>query len=219
MIHPHIRLGFINATIGHGLIATQSIPAGTIVWCLDAMDVRLSPRQVKGLGPLYEEVLERYSWVDAGGRHVLCWDHGRYMNHSCRPNSMSPGLGFELALRDIEAGDEVVCDYGTLNLQDAFSCACGEPACRGTIYPGDFDRLATGWDQAPRQVCRAVLSVEQPLLPLVAPGERQLLDAAAADEYRLPSVLEHRYRGRRSLRRAGAVLSEYVTPMPRASAV
>jgi hypothetical protein len=35
MIHPHTQLQEINETIGYGVIATQVIPKGTIVWILD----------------------------------------------------------------------------------------------------------------------------------------------------------------------------------------
>ena len=45
MIHPHTELRFINDEIGHGVVATQFIPAGTITWVLDELDRTFTPKQ------------------------------------------------------------------------------------------------------------------------------------------------------------------------------
>lgn len=66
------------------------------------------------------------------------------INHSCAPNA---GLRFTatgvflVALRPIAPGEEIAWDYSTTLLDSGWSmaCACGSPACRGTI--GDFAAL------------------------------------------------------------------------------
>ena len=168
VIHPGVSLAFINDTVGFGLVAAQPLPAGTIVWCQDPLDIRLTHAQLKALGPLFDAHIDRYAWTDASGDRVLCWDIGRFMNHGCRPNSMSPGLPMEIALRDIAVGEEVVCDYGILNLDAGFDCACGMAECRGRIEPRDFDVLADAWDARLQAVFPQVARVPQALAGLRA---------------------------------------------------
>jgi hypothetical protein len=67
----------------------------------------------------------------------------RWINHACSPNveaDDSSGRVFLLALRDIEAGEELFFDYGlvideryTPALKKRFECRCGTPGCRGTM--------------------------------------------------------------------------------------
>lgn len=58
-----------------------------------------------------------------------------YINHSCDPNcelniaSQQPVL---IALRDIEIGEEITCDYNRTEINGTgFECNCGSPKCRG----------------------------------------------------------------------------------------
>ena len=66
---------------------------------------------------------------------------GRYINHGCDPNA---GLREDLemiALREIEAGEEVFFDYSTTMSERSWTmpCRCGSPQCRGQI--ADFHEL------------------------------------------------------------------------------
>lgn len=68
----------------------------------------------------------------------------RHINHSCSPNCVafeveSPGgepwIVIE-ALRPIEAGEELLLDYGldvSADSQEDFTCDCGSSQCRGTL--------------------------------------------------------------------------------------
>jgi SET domain-containing protein len=74
-------------------------------------------------------------------------DFSRFINHSCEPNceaEMEEIRGvtrvFVHALRDIEAGEELVYNYGltlderyTPKLKKEFACHCGSAKCRGTM--------------------------------------------------------------------------------------
>ena len=134
MLHPAIDLKLVSPEIGYGVFATQDIPKGTILWALDPLDQMIDQAKAKAMKDPSESVLRRYSWVNGNGDRILCWDFGRFMNHSCEPNSVGPGkLEFEIAVRDIKAGEEVVCDYGSFNLEEPLDCACGSPQCRGTM--------------------------------------------------------------------------------------
>ena len=44
---------------------------------------------------------------DLNGSMVVCWDHARFMNHSCDPTSIGVGSGFEIARHDVRRGDEL----------------------------------------------------------------------------------------------------------------
>jgi len=59
-----------------------------------------------------------------------------YINHSCEPNAYMKILYNHIlfiALRDIEAGDEITIDYESTLHSNKKKCICGAPSCRGTI--------------------------------------------------------------------------------------
>jgi hypothetical protein len=172
MIHPDTELRFVNDHIGYGVFATRHIPQGTITWARDELDQAFSPDEVASMAPAYRQILEKYSFVDAFGHHVLCWDHSRYFNHSCDANCLSAGYDFEIAIRDIRCGEELTDDYGTLNLREAFRCACASPGCRLQIFPDDMERLADRWDSQVRRVFQQIATVPQPLWPFVREQDR-----------------------------------------------
>jgi hypothetical protein len=167
MIHPQTALRFIDPIVGFGVIATKRIPRGTITWARDRMDSVMTEAEVTELGPLFRAQLDRFSFIDGAGLHVLCWDIARYVNHSCEAACLAPGFDFEIAVRDIEAGEQLADDYGTLNLTEPFECACGSKACRKIIQPDDHVRLADRWDAQVEAAFPDIGRVEQPLWPLL----------------------------------------------------
>ena len=59
-----------------------------------------------------------------------------YINHSCTPNAFMQILYDHIlfiALRDIEAGEEITIDYESTLHSDDKRCICGANTCRGTI--------------------------------------------------------------------------------------
>jgi SET domain-containing protein len=59
-----------------------------------------------------------------------------YINHSCVPNAFMQILYDHIlfiALRDIEAGEEITIDYESTLHSDDKRCICGADTCRGTI--------------------------------------------------------------------------------------
>jgi len=189
MIHPDTELRPAAEAIGLGVFATRPIPRGTIVWVLDELDQRFLPQRVRALPSGYARLLDRYAYQNARGEYVLCWDLARWVNHSCDANVLSTGWEIDVAVRDIAAGEEITNDYGCLNLERSFRCACGHASCRGRIDPEDFDRLADRWDAQVREAFRSVTSVAQPLWHFVP--ERRSVSAAARNPARLPSIRLH----------------------------
>ncbi len=184
VIHPATELRFIDPAIGYGVYATRFIPKGTIVWTLDEFDRVLSRDQVRALPELLRAQVETYAYVDASGQFILCWDFGRFMNHSCEPTSRSVGEAFEIATRDILPGEQLTCEYGVLNMSGTFACACGTADCRGTIGAGDLEAMWPLWDREAEDAFRAAFDVEQPLLPYAKLGSADRVLAEAIREGR-----------------------------------
>jgi uncharacterized protein len=63
-------------------------------------------------------------------------------NHSCDPNVGLTGQIGLIAMRDIQAGEEVCLDYAMCDGSnyDEFDCSCGLPECRGRITGEDWKR-------------------------------------------------------------------------------
>ncbi len=170
MIHPDTELFDAGPSHGLGVRATAPIPAGTITWTLCALDRVMSPAAVSRLPRTYRPFVQHFAYRDHEGYYVLCWDAGRYVNHSCHANSRGLGQWSQVAVRDIAAGEELTCDYGECNLDEPMACACGWRGCRGEARAEDLLRLADDWD---REVFRAVSrarGVKQPLEPYFRHG-------------------------------------------------
>ena len=186
MIHPDTELRFANPRIGHGVFATRFVPKGTITWVRDRLDQAFTPVAVGQLPAVYHDIILKYSFIDARGHFVLCWDHARFVNHSCTPTCRSAGYDFELAVRDIQPGEELTDDYGSLNLEYDFDCSCGVAACRRQIRPGDLLRYGDMWDSIVADAFHLIPTVPQPLWQLV--DEKDAVESALAGRSRIASV-------------------------------
>ncbi len=164
MIHPDTELRFISPEVGHGVFATKPIPRGTVVWVLCKLDKVMTAAEVEALPPAYQPIVERFAYVDDAGEYVLCWDHGRNMNHSCDPATLGVGPDIEMAVRDIQPGEEITCEYGGLNLTGRLKCYCGSPKCRGTISGDDVLQHWQTWDQRVAECLKHAPQVAQPML-------------------------------------------------------
>ncbi|MGE3312123.1 MAG: SET domain-containing protein [Limisphaerales bacterium] len=186
MIHPDTELRLVNEHIGFGVFATRFIPRGTITWARDELDQAFTEGEVAAMAPAYRRILDKYCFVDAYGQHVLCWDHSRFFNHSCNANCLGAGYEFEIAVRDIAPGEELTDDYGTLNIREAFQCACGSPNCRRQVFPDDMERFAGDWDRLVEAVFHLIPTVPQPLWAFVREQDR--IAEAVLNPLRLVSI-------------------------------
>lgn len=162
MIHPNTELRRTDREIGYGVVATTPIPRGTITWVRDPLDQRFDPAIVAGMPDLLRASLERYCYREVDGAYVLCWDHARFNNHSCRPTCRTVG-DFDIAVRDIDAGEELTIEYATINVLESFACRCGAMDCRGTVRRDDARELGEEWDRQILDVARLAPTVAQPL--------------------------------------------------------
>ena len=104
-----------SAIEGVGIFAAEKIPAGTRIWELEPAFDRLIRRgDVAGLPPVIQAFVERYSYPYPHDpeRLIVELDNGRFMNHSDAPNTVfsDPDAGYTLC--DIDAGEELTCNYG-----------------------------------------------------------------------------------------------------------
>ena len=166
MIHPKTELKFISNEIGHGLVATEFIPAGTITWVLDKLDREFSPSDFQAMEPLYQNIIDIYSFRNNKGNLILCWDNGRFVNHSFNSNCLTTAYDFEIAIRDIHPGEQLTDDYGYLNITKPFR-GIDEGTKRKVVYPDDLVNYHKIWDKKIQKVFGKISSNEQPLKELI----------------------------------------------------
>jgi len=164
MIHPDTELRKVNEIIGYGVFATQPIAAGSIVYVKDPLEIEIGPDQFARMDPAYQAVVNWFSYIDERGVRIVSWDIAKYVNHCCDPNSISTGYGFEIAIRDIAAGEQITDEYGMFNLPMPLDCCCGSPNCRGRITGEDFNTYGRDWDRQARAALRSFAQVAQPLV-------------------------------------------------------
>lgn len=196
MIHPHTEIRFINDQKGHGVVATKFIPAGTITWALDKLDREFSPADFEKLDPLYQNILETYTYRNKDGNLVLCWDNGRFVNHSFKSNCMSTAYDFEIAIRDIEPGEELTDDYGYLNVSAPFE-GIDEGTDRKVVYPDDLVNFSEIWDKQLKENFSKIMLVPQPLKNLLTNKLWEKIKLINAGEVEMDSIGENYYRAKK----------------------
>jgi hypothetical protein len=120
--------------LGKGVFASSRIARGETIFVFTGKFVTLADAVAKGdhegdvlqIGP---------------GLYLDPQSPGLYINHSCAPNAGIRGLRRVVALRDIEADEEVYFDYSTTMSEDRWTlrCDCRAPGCRGLVE--DFHTL------------------------------------------------------------------------------
>ncbi|HKJ92301.1 MAG TPA: SET domain-containing protein [Longimicrobiales bacterium] len=110
---------------GVGLFADQFIAHGTPTWRFTpGIDQALHPSELQRIPEAARGQFLTYAYLDIRtGLYVLCADDARFMNHSPEPDITSdynedPVFGVDIAARDIQAGEELTCDYCTFDRMD-----------------------------------------------------------------------------------------------------
>jgi hypothetical protein len=122
------------------VFAAEDIAAGQRIFAVDDSNV------VPDGANLEEAEREHRHHCDdiGGGKKVILGEPDGCINHSCDPNVVRKtidGVRYEIAIRDISAGEELTHDYRINGGGDTVSeCNCGSDRCQGTIH-SDFFRL------------------------------------------------------------------------------
>lgn len=192
MIHPDTEVRFISKEKGYGVVATKLIPKGTITWVQDDLDQVFSPEKAAGLNPTIKRYLDIYCFTNKNGEMVLCWDNGKFVNHSFKPSCFSTPYDFEIAIRDIYPGEELTDDYGYLNVEKPFD-VIDEGTDRKTVYPDDILTFHEEWDALIRENSPQVLKVEQTMLDLIPKSTWNEFVNAVHHPEQMKSILECHY--------------------------
>ncbi len=192
MIHPNTELRFISNEIGYGVVATKLIPAGTITWVMDKLDREFSPETFQSIEPIYQNILDTYTFRNNKGNLVLCWDNGRYVNHSFNSNCLSTAYDFELAIRDIQPGEQLTDDYGYLNILYPFR-GVDEGTRRKVVYPNDILKYYKVWDNKIKKVFNKITVLEQPLKQVLNHETWITIEDVIAGKKQLESILTTYY--------------------------
>ena len=124
---------------GTGLFAKEAIAAGEIVAIKGGRI--LTRRQWKAVEPALgsAEIQISDDFFIAPERAEEREGSMLYTNHSCEPNIALQGQIVFVAMRDIEAGEELTHDWATTDDGDyAMECRCGAKTCRETITGKDW---------------------------------------------------------------------------------
>ena len=177
MIHPDTKLKIVNQKKGRGVFATAFIPKGTITYVKDPLEIEVAPDDPRLQNPAIKDKIETYSYIDQDGIRIISWDNAKYVNHCCQCNTMSTGYGFELAIRDIEAGEEITDEYGMFNFDYTLQISCEEDDCRGSVSGNDLERYYSEWDQKVKSALQFFDKVTQPLEDLLEKKTRRQLQS------------------------------------------
>jgi uncharacterized protein len=200
VIHPNTELQFISQAIGYGVFATTAIPKGTIVYVKDVLDIEISPSAFNRLADEYKEIVEKFSYRDQDGVRIVSWDHAKYVNHRCDCNTMSTGYGFEIALRDIKAGEEITDEYGLFNIPIPMEITCGCPDCRNVLKPTDIDIYGDAWDGRVAEALGSLNHIYQPLWKTLDAETKTRLRAYFSEKHPYPSVRCLKYEPKKNVR-------------------
>jgi hypothetical protein len=139
-LNPLVRVGR-SSIEGDGLFATAPLARGTVV-------SRFGGRLVGDaeLGRLLADAARAGGYVDtlSVGQDVnLVLPPGapnRAGNHGCDPNTWWADPFTVVARRDVERGEELTLDYGTITDDPGFAmpCTCRAASCRGRVTGADW---------------------------------------------------------------------------------
>lgn len=194
MIHPSTELRFISPEVGYGVVAKTFIPKGTITWVLDMLDREFTQAEFQALEPVYQDILDTYTFRNNKGNLVLCWDNGRFVNHSFNSNCLTTAYDFEIAIRDIEAGEQLTDDYGYLNISQPFR-GIDEGTRRKIVKPDDLLKYHGVWDKKLAGAFNLITKTEQPLRKMLSDEQWSEIQKVEKGEQPMASILNNYYRG------------------------
>ena len=95
---------------GIGLFTISSIKKNTVIAELNSFDIKINLDQIP------EEYLEYFNFYysKVGTYYQTYFDNMKFMNHSDNPNCIDTEDGKCTAIKDIQAGEELTCDYSLI---------------------------------------------------------------------------------------------------------
>lgn len=102
---------------GMGLFSRCKILKGTIYWRRsESFDNVFTLKELDQFPKIAKDFITKHGFQEKNGNWYLCNDHARFSNHSDNSNTLhefdSNGLlQCSIASKDIEAGEEILCNY------------------------------------------------------------------------------------------------------------
>lgn len=121
---------------GKGAFAVTYIPARRKIGSMsgEIISVREARRRVRALKGSPVAMVELWNGKALDGS--VNGNDLRFINHSCAPNTYMRVLGNHVefyALRSIQPGEELSCNYGETHHDGKLKCNCGAPGCKGFL--------------------------------------------------------------------------------------
>lgn len=137
-ISPKAKKGLPSTIQGIGIFAIENISKDEIV--IIKAGHLLTLKQVEALhSNIHPELQVAEDVFVCPSSEVEIEDSMAHINHSCSPNVGMRGDIVSVAMRDIEAGEELTVDYGMIDDRDYhMTCTCGSSNCRKIITGKDF---------------------------------------------------------------------------------
>ena len=144
-IHDHAIVRQ-SPTAGRGVFASAPIPVGerVAVFGGDVMDIDEILQMPKSMQAYALQIEERFVLAARGEQSPEDTD---FFNHSCDANCGFRGTVFLVAMRDIQAGEELTFDYAMVvsrtpgyKVEFSMRCECGVSRCRGAVTEDDWQR-------------------------------------------------------------------------------
>lgn len=124
---------------GRGVFAKEKIEQGEVVAVKVGHVVTSEqlPEITRGVGDYALQIHDRFYLSPMSQEEVDRMTI--FINHSCDPNVGFDGQITYVAMRDIEAGEELCHDYAMERTDDySLDCRCGSKLCRGKVTGEDW---------------------------------------------------------------------------------
>jgi SET domain-containing protein len=140
-ISPKARKGAPSEIAGRGLVAVDKISPGEVVavkggHIVSTAQLRSMPERLQNSDVQITDELHLVALTEEEYDAVML-----FINHSCEPNVGFGGNVVLVAMRTIDAGEELTTDYALFDDYEGFmECTCGRPTCRGRVDGRDWRR-------------------------------------------------------------------------------
>ncbi len=140
-ITPKAQKGVTSGIAGRGLVAKEPIERGEVVavkggHIVTTVMLQALPERLQNSEVQITDDLHLVAPADDEYKPVML-----FINHSCEPNVGFGGNIVLVAMRDIEAGEELTTDYALFDdYKGSMECNCGRSLCRRRIDGRDWQR-------------------------------------------------------------------------------
>ena len=140
-ITPRAVKGTPSGIAGRGLRAVKPIAKGEVVavkggHVVTSAQLRSLPERLQNSAVQITDDLHLVALSEDEYEAVML-----FINHSCEPNVGFGGNIVLVAMRDVDAGEELTTDYALFDdYEGGMDCTCGRPSCRRRVDGRDWQR-------------------------------------------------------------------------------